>query len=111
MDEKTGIAPEWQPCFSMILARAILSAALPLTLASEASDDLLRIFGNANMDDEINEADVAFTQGIISGSNAPTKLAGANYDGKIDALDVDRINEIDRCRLHRSKCNYQDAGQ
>jgi iron complex transport system substrate-binding protein len=93
-DEKSGIAPEWQPWFSMILALAILSAALPLTLASEASDDLLRIFGNANMDDEINEADVAFTQGIISGSNAPTKLADANFDGKIDALDVDRINEI-----------------
>lgn len=93
-DKKTGIAPAWQTCFSMILALAILSAALPPALAGEASDDLLSIFGNANMDDEINEADVAFAQGIISGSNAPTKLADANYDGKIDALDVDRINEI-----------------
>lgn len=93
-DEKTGIAQRWLTCFSMILALAILSAALPLALAAEASDDLLSIFGNANMDDEINEADVAFTQGIISGSNAPTKLADANYDGKIDALDIERINEI-----------------
>jgi iron complex transport system substrate-binding protein len=93
-DEKTGTTLRTRTCFLMIMTLAILSAALPLTIASEASDDLLSIFGNANMDDEINEADVAFTQGIISGSNAPTKLADANYDGKIDSQDVDRINEI-----------------
>jgi iron complex transport system substrate-binding protein len=46
------------------------------------------------MDDAINEADVAFVQGIIDGSNAPTKLADANYDGKIDSQDIDKINEI-----------------
>jgi hypothetical protein len=93
-DENTGPIQRWRACYSMIAAIAIISAALPVALAGEASVDLLSIFGNANMDDEINEADAAFVQGIISGSNAPTKLADANFDGKIDALDVDRINEI-----------------
>jgi iron complex transport system substrate-binding protein len=73
---------------------AIMFAALLLAMTAEASVDLLSIFGNANMDDAINEADVAFVQGIIDGKNAPTKLADANYDGKIDSQDIDRINEI-----------------
>ncbi|RQW78160.1 MAG: hypothetical protein EHM14_12680, partial [Methanothrix sp.] len=35
-----------------------------------------------------------YVHGIIVGKNTVTKLADANYDGKIDALDVERINEI-----------------
>ena len=93
-DENTGIVQAWRTYFSTILALAILSAAVPSALAGEASDDLLSIFGNANMDDDINKADLAFVQGIINGTNEPTRLADANYDGKIDALDIDRVNEI-----------------
>jgi iron complex transport system substrate-binding protein len=93
-DENTGIVQAWRTYFSMILALTILSAAVPSALAGEASDDLLSIFGNANMDDDINKADLAFVQGIINGTNEPTRLADANYDGKIDALDIDRVNEI-----------------
>ncbi len=88
--EKTGQKQRWRTGLLM----AIMFAALSLAMTAEASVDLLRVFGNANMDDAINEADAEFVQGIISGSNAPTKLADANYDGKIDSQDIDRINEI-----------------
>jgi iron complex transport system substrate-binding protein len=74
---------------------ALFALAIPLAAAAEpANTDLLSVFGNANMDDEINEADIAYVEDIISGKNEPTKLADANYDGQIDAQDIDRINEI-----------------
>lgn len=55
---------------------------------------MLRIFGNANLDDTIDELDIEYVQGIIDGANDVTDLADANYDGKIDSQDVERINEI-----------------
>jgi len=68
---------------------------LPSFAAAESTtDDLLSVFGNANMDGKINNADVAYVQGIIDGKNKPTRLADANYDGKIDSSDIDRINHI-----------------
>ncbi|RQW79592.1 MAG: ABC transporter substrate-binding protein, partial [Methanothrix sp.] len=73
---------------------AVLAAFPSVTSADSAQADLLSIFGNANMDDKINEADATYVHGIIVGKNTVTKLADANYDGKIDALDVERINEI-----------------
>jgi|WetSurMetagenome_2_1015567.scaffolds.fasta_scaffold01270_1 iron complex transport system substrate-binding protein len=89
-DKISGQEQRWRTGLIM----AVMFAALSLVMSAGASVDLLSIFGNANMDDAISEADVAFVQGIISGSNAPTKLADANYDGKIDSQDIDRINEI-----------------
>ncbi|MDM7939418.1 MAG: ABC transporter substrate-binding protein, partial [Methanothrix sp.] len=68
---------------------------MPVAAAEQqGSTDLLRIFGNANMDDRIDGADAAYVQGIIDEKNALTKLSDANYDGKIDSQDIDRINEI-----------------
>jgi iron complex transport system substrate-binding protein len=89
-DKRVGKEQRWRTGLPI----AIMFAALSLVMSAGASVDLLSIFGNANMDDAINEADVAFVEGIIDGSNAPTKLADANYDGKIDSQDIDRINEI-----------------
>ncbi|HQI68359.1 MAG: ABC transporter substrate-binding protein [Methanothrix sp.] len=59
-----------------------------------ASDYTLNIFGNANMDNQIDEKDIAYIQGIINGTNKPTVLADADYNGKIDSKDIDRIKEI-----------------
>jgi len=68
---------------------------MPVAAAEQqGSTDLLRIFGNANMDDRIDGADAAYVQGIIDEKNALTKLSDANHDGKIDSQDIDRINEI-----------------
>ncbi|NMB85847.1 MAG: ABC transporter substrate-binding protein [Methanothrix sp.] len=74
---------------------ALLALVMPIAAAEQqGSTDLLRIFGNANMDDRIDDADAAYVQGIVDGKCAPTKLSDANLDGRIDSLDIDTINEI-----------------
>jgi len=64
------------------------------SLTAIAGDYTLDIFGNANMDDTIDEADVEYVAGIIDGSNEATDLADANYDGVIDEEDIDQIEKI-----------------
>jgi succinyl-CoA synthetase beta subunit len=58
-------------CEKMIVAASAILAVLA-GLASAASADsaqvnLLNIFGNADMNDKINEADATYVQGIIEG--------------------------------------------
>ncbi|MHC1687808.1 MAG: ABC transporter substrate-binding protein [Methanothrix sp.] len=76
-------------CLSLLVLMILL--AIP---AVGAADFTLQIFGNADMNDKIDEKDTAYVQGIISGTNEATKLADANYDGKVDAQDVDQIEKI-----------------
>ncbi|MCK9566555.1 MAG: hypothetical protein M0Q43_10965, partial [Methanothrix sp.] len=78
------------PFFILFLALALMQSVM----AGMASDHALGIYGNANMDDTVDEKDVAYVEGVIRGTNAGTNLSDANYDGKIDALDVDQIKKI-----------------
>jgi iron complex transport system substrate-binding protein len=59
-----------------------------------AADYTIDIFGNANMDDTIDELDVEYVQGIIDGTNDETDLSDANYDGAIDEEDIAQIELI-----------------
>jgi len=80
---------------SYIFLILILLASASLNVENAfASDCTLGIFGNANMDDTIDEKDIAYVEGIIKGTNAPTNLSDANYDGMIDAQDVEQIERI-----------------
>lgn len=54
----------------------------------------LGIFGNANMDDTIDEDDIEYVRGIINGTNEATELADANYDGRVDKDDIIQIELI-----------------
>lgn len=54
----------------------------------------LWVYGNANEDDFINNADVVYLEGIISGKNKETQLADANADGVIDQKDVDQLKAM-----------------
>ncbi|MCP1392065.1 MAG: ABC transporter substrate-binding protein [Methanothrix sp.] len=65
-------------------------------MPSIASDYTLRIFGNANMDDAIDEEDLDLIEAMIGGSEAETELADANHDGLIDEDDLTRVEEIIR---------------
>jgi len=76
---------------SMYLA---LSALLSIVPTVAASDYILGIFGNANMDDTIDENDIAYVEGVIKGTNSATNLSDANYDGKIDEDDITQIEQI-----------------
>lgn len=72
----------------------ILMASLVFSAAG--AKYTLEIFGNANMDDTIDEQDVAYAEQIINGSKEATEFADANYDGKIDGKDLEQIKAIIR---------------
>ncbi|MDF0591294.1 ABC transporter substrate-binding protein [Candidatus Methanocrinis natronophilus] len=59
-----------------------------------AAEYPLGIFGNANMDGTIDEADIEYVRGIIDGRYEATQLADANRDGKIDEDDIAHIERI-----------------
>lgn len=74
----------------VMMTICILLAVMP----ADASDFTLDIFGNANMDDTIDEQDIEYVQGIIDGTKDETDLADANYDGTIDEEDITQIELI-----------------
>ena len=87
----------------MALTRIIPTGGLALVLAIcislfigpvNAYDFTLGIYGNADMDDVIDEDDLEYAKGIINGSNVATELADANRDGEIDEKDLAQIEKI-----------------
>lgn len=74
----------------------ILLAGILLSSLPASADFTLDIFGNANLDDTIDERDVEYVQGIINGTNDATDLSDANYDGKVDQDDITQIELIIR---------------
>ncbi|HOV81933.1 MAG TPA: hypothetical protein PLQ01_04535 [Methanothrix sp.] len=76
----------------ILLASSIAWAALP---CDENEDGFtLQIFGNANMDEQIDEFDRDLLKEIIAGSKEPTDLSDANRDGKIDSSDIDLVDRL-----------------
>lgn len=72
----------------------LIALGLLSIMSASAQDFTLDIFGNANMDELIDEQDVSYVEGIISNANEKTDLADANQDGKVDEADIDRIKQI-----------------
>jgi iron complex transport system substrate-binding protein len=75
----------------------LISLTLSMQLAvvpAVASDYVLEIFGNANMDNTIDGKDIGYVQAIVNGTTESTKLADANLDGKIDEKDISQIDLI-----------------
>jgi iron complex transport system substrate-binding protein len=72
----------------------VLACTMLVIMPAVADDYTLGIFGNANMDDTIDEEDIAYVEGIIEGTNEETELADANYDGRIDKDDIAQIELI-----------------
>ncbi len=96
-----------KPSGAAVLTLLFASSLLLTTASVAAGDHILEVFGNANMDQTIDEEDIEYLNGIIEGTNEVTELADANYDGQIDGEDVvqtgliisgeeDRIVLIDR---------------
>lgn len=79
---------------SCVLVSLLLCTLLPMLPATASDDDVLEVFGNANMDDTIDEMDIKYVQGIIDGSNEEAELADANYDGQINKDDITQIEQI-----------------
>ncbi|MCW3984131.1 MAG: ABC transporter substrate-binding protein [Candidatus Bathyarchaeota archaeon] len=64
----------------------------PTTVA--ALNLVLEVYGNANMDDKVDQADVTYVSQIINGAKTATQFADANRDGVIDSQDITQINAI-----------------
>jgi len=79
---------------SIVCITALVLCLLGVFSFANAATYTLDIFGNANMDDAIDENDVTYVKGIIDGTNKETELADANYDGKIDNDDITQIEQI-----------------
>ncbi len=80
--------------YSFIISVVSLLCASLTATSGLASDCTLDIFGNANMDDAIDEEDIEYVRGIIDGTNEVTVLSDANYDGLIDEGDIAQIELI-----------------
>ena len=57
-------------------------------------DSRLWVYGNANEDDKIDNADVTYIENIIAGESKKTQLADANCDGVIDEKDVEHTKNM-----------------
>lgn len=73
---------------------AILTSCILAIVSANAYDFTLSVYGNANMDDIIDNNDIIYVRGIIDGSNEATDLADANFDGQVDEDDIDQIESI-----------------
>lgn len=55
---------------------------------------VLEVFGNANMDDTVDQNDLTYVTNIIAGTANPTQFADANKDGVVNQADVEQIRGI-----------------
>ncbi len=78
----------------MRYSMAIMLAICCLMLSASADEYILHIFGNANLDDNIDEQDLTYLRGIIDGKETNTELADADHNGKIDQLDIALVEKI-----------------
>ena len=69
-----------------VIVSVMLLASMPTASA--------KLYGDANGDGVIDEADMTYVEQIIAGVKPETELADANQDGKIDLLDVAYIESI-----------------
>jgi iron complex transport system substrate-binding protein len=75
-----------------ILCISIFFSLIGISIASYEP----AIYGDANQDNQLDQKDVDYVAGIISGTKEGTKLSDANYDGKVDASDILQIERIIR---------------
>lgn len=57
-------------------------------------DLVLEVFGNANMDDMLDDEDITYIQNIIDGTTTETEFADATHDGTINQDDIQQVTDI-----------------
>jgi len=75
---------------SMMMLLALCCLILPVG----AGDYILHVFGNANMDDDVNDLDLKYLQEIIEGKAQATALSDADNSSKIDEADLRQVEKI-----------------
>ena len=82
---------------SLFLVAPVIAAdqTMQKTITTASEDDFtLGIYGNANEDDTIDMRDTTYIKLAIFKKKPETKLADANYDGKVSMLDVGQTKLI-----------------
>ena len=74
--------------------KTLLMAVMLLLLPASGNGYTLHVIGNANLDDDIDELDLAYLQGIIKGDEERTWLSDADNNGVIDQSDIAQIERI-----------------
>jgi iron complex transport system substrate-binding protein len=77
-----------------MLLIALCAISCAISSSSLAFSYTLNIFGNANMDDAINESDIAYLEDVMAGRSPPTELSDANLDGVVDGKDIEQIERL-----------------
>jgi iron complex transport system substrate-binding protein len=74
----------------------MLASILALCLMGgiSSADFTLHVYGNADMDDVIDERDIEYARAIMDGTQDMTDLADVNGDGEVDEEDIRLIEEI-----------------
>lgn len=72
----------------------MLASCVLAVISANAYDFTLSAYGNANMDDVIDEDDIEYVRGIIDGDVEETTFADANFDGQINEEDLAQIESI-----------------
>lgn len=73
---------------------AVILCASGAILPALAESFTLKIYGNANLDDVIDEKDVEYIREVIAGTQSQTIFSDTNLDGKIDENDVVSAEKI-----------------
>lgn len=81
-------------CIVVIAVLLLLSVAAGSVSGATALDYTVKIYGNANLDDEIDELDIGYIEEIIAGTKDETPYADANQDGTIDQADIEHVKRI-----------------
>jgi len=75
-------------------ASVLLTVIFFTALSASAVSYTLQIFGNANMDEIIDDADISYLEKVIKGEADNTKFSDANNDGTVDEKDIDQVQNI-----------------
>ena len=54
----------------------------------------LWVYGNADEDDDIDEDDIGYLEGVLAGLYPETVLSDANCDGKVDWKDIEHVRSM-----------------
>lgn len=77
-----------------ILLLVIFICISQTIISVNAANYILEIYGNANLDDSINDQDIDYIEKIVEGKNRQTYLADANQDGIIDEEDIAAVENL-----------------
>lgn len=79
-----------------ILLTVAVAAIFLTALSSNAVSYTLKIHGNANMDESINDEDLTYLEKLIKGEVEKTEFSDANNDDVVDENDIEQIKKIVR---------------